>query len=249
MLIGCICASVTFYYLLVVFTNLYIPIQVFSLLPYLLLQIHFHTFTLQLISQIMSKCQRREAIAMHEVNEILYHQFKMVFDQHYNTLCNYALALLKDPSASEDVVQEVFIRIWEKRRDIITSETIRFYLFTAVRNNCLTHLQKERKAAIVAFNDCDDAEESMAFPEEVKTESDYKSQLASAMDQLPPKCREVFLLSRMSKQSYKEIADTLDISVKTVENQIGKALKILRIYVKEKKLFLVILILIICLFG
>ena len=186
---------------------------------------------------------------MYNVNETPYHQFQKVFEQYYNVLCNYAVTFLRDLSLSEDIVQEVFVRVWEKKQDIITSDTIRFYLFTAVRNNCLTHLQKEKKAAIVELNDYDAADEQISFSHEVKAETDYKAQLADAMDQLPPKCREVFMLSRISRQSYKEIADSLDISVKTVENQIGKALKILRAYVKEHKIFLIILIIIINLFG
>lgn len=178
---------------------------------------------------------------MHEINEKPYNQFQRVFEQYYNALCNYAFTFLKDLSSSEDIVQEVFARVWEKRQDLITSDTIRFYLFAAVRNNCLTHLKKEKKAAIVELSDYDVAEEQIAFSQEVKPEADYKMLLAAAMDQLPDKCREVFVLSRMSKQSYKEISDTLGISVKTVENQIGKALKILRAFLKEKNaLFLML---------
>lgn len=181
---------------------------------------------------------------MYNMNEAPYHQFQKVFEQYYNVLCNYAFSFLKELPSSEDIVQEVFVRVWEKKQDIITSDTIRFYLFTAVRNNCLTHLQKEKKAAIVELNDYDAADEQISFSHEVKAETDYKAQLADAMDELPPKCREVFMLSRMSRQSYKEIAESLHISVKTVENQIGKALKILRVYVKEHKIFLILLIII-----
>lgn len=185
---------------------------------------------------------------MQNVSETTYHQFQTVFEEYYNALCNYAFNYVKELSSSEDIVQEVFARIWEKRQDIIASDTIRFYLFSAVRNNCLTYLQKEKKAAIVELNDHDAIEEENTFSDEVKPETDYKAQLTSAMDQLPPKCREVFVLSRMSKQSYKEIATTLDISVKTVENQMGKALKVIRGFLKENKVFLWMLMGIINLF-
>lgn len=175
-------------------------------------------------------------------NNLLYQQFQEVFEQYYNALCNYALTFLKEFSSSEDVVQEVFIKIWEKRKDMVTSDAIRFYLFTAVRNNCLTYLQKGKKAGIVALHDFDAADTPPPVLEEEQPQTDYKAKLSEAMNQLPPKCREVFVLSRLSKQSYKEIADSLDISVKTVENQIGKALKILRAYAHEHKIFLTILI-------
>lgn len=180
---------------------------------------------------------------MDEANGTTYHQFQKVFEEYYNPLCNYAFTFLKDLSSSEDVVQELFVKVWEKRQDLITSDTIRFYLFTAVRNNSLTFLQREKKAAIVELNDYDAPDEQFSFTQETKSAPDYRSQLSAAINELPPKCKEVFLLSRMSKQSYKEIADTLNISVKTVENQIGKALKILRHFVKEQKVFVWLLIL------
>lgn len=195
-----------------------------------------------------SKLFSLEISRMNHVSETTYDQFHTVFEEYYNSLCNYAFNYVKELSSSEDIVQEVFVRIWEKRQDIIASETLRFYLFTAVRNNCLTHLQKEKKAAIVELNDYDAAEEQKTFSEEMKPETDYKAQLTSAMDQLPPKCREVFVLSRISKQSYKEIATTLDISVKTVENQMGKALKVIRGFLKENNVFLWMLMGIINLF-
>lgn len=175
---------------------------------------------------------------MPEVNESLYQHFQKVFEQHYNALCNYALSFTKAPATSEDIVQEVFIRIWEKKKEMIHSETIRFYLFTAVRNNCLTYLQKEKKSATVALNENSVPEETTGVAEHNENSKDYKKHLRHAIAQLPPKCREVFLLSRLSQQSYKEIAESLDISVKTVENQIGKALKIIREYVKDQKVLL-----------
>lgn len=98
------------------------------------------------------------------------------------------------------------------------------------------------------LNDYDAPDEQFSFTQETKSAPDYRSQLSAAINELPPKCKEVFLLSRMSKQSYKEIADTLNISVKTVENQIGKALKILRTFVKENRVLLIIIIILMNLF-
>lgn len=175
---------------------------------------------------------------MLSVTDTLYQDFEKVFNQHYNTLCNYAFSFLKDLQSSEDVVQEVFIRIWEKRQDLITSETIRFYLFSAVRNNCLTYLQKEKRMVIVELNDGNIVGSPDGPEPDNHPGKDYKKHLEIAMQQLPPKCREVFVLSRISKLSYREIADTLGLSIKTVENQMGKALKILRLYLKDQKVFI-----------
>ncbi|GAC1421741.1 MAG: RNA polymerase sigma-70 factor [Flavisolibacter sp.] len=163
-----------------------------------------------------------------------YDQFKPIFDEYYNKLCNYAYSFLKDFNSCEDIVQEVFEKIWSNHKDLISDSGIRYYLFTSVRNNCLTRLGKNKKYAWVELNDND----ALVNPTlELKEDStyNYKELLQQAMQQLPPKCKEVFLLSRLGKQSYQEIADQLGISIKTVETQISKALKILRNFAKEYK--------------
>ena len=80
-----------------------------------------------------------------------------------------------------------------KKQDIIVNNTIRFYLFTAIRNNCLTYLNKGKKTVIIALNDYDAAGEQIPFYKEENHETDYPSLLTNAINQLPPKCREVFL--------------------------------------------------------
>src|SRR5258708_20888368 len=77
-------------------------------------------------------------------HEYQYRQFQIAFTTYYNSLCNYALNFVKNEDTSEDIVQEVFTRIWEIRRDLIGTDAIRYYLFTAVRNNCITHLRREK---------------------------------------------------------------------------------------------------------
>lgn len=173
-----------------------------------------------------------------QTNEPISVHFQAVFNQHYNALCNYAYSYLKDFDASEDLVQELFIRIWEKRKDLVEKDAIRYYLYTSVRNNCLTHLKKAKKNILVPLQD-EDAAECDGLKKE-DNQPHPASFLEQALQQLPPKCREVFLLSRVSKQSYLEIADQLGISVKTVENQIGKALKVLRVFAKKHNIQVII---------
>jgi RNA polymerase sigma-70 factor (family 1) len=169
-------------------------------------------------------------------NETIYRQFKLVFDEYYISLSNFAFSYTKDKTASEDIVQEVFLRIWEKRKDLIGSSTIRFYLFTAVRNNCLTHIAHSKR--FLSFHSAYLDDKAVIHPQD-KPEghpADRMAMIQKAIAQLPPKCKEVFLLSRIGNLSYKEIAKTLDISVKTVDNQVGKALRVLRDILKEYKL-------------
>ena len=174
---------------------------------------------------------------MQEGNEQKYIQFKLVFEEYYVSLSNFAHTYTKDKLVSEDIVQEIFLKIWEKRQDLIGSSSIRFYLFTAVRNNCLTYLQHAKKTlSIHAVN----LENSLVFIPSDKPEGqsvDRMTVIQKAISQLPPKCKEVFLLSRIGNLTYKEIGKTLGISVKTVDNQIGKALKMLRNLLREYKFF------------
>jgi RNA polymerase sigma-70 factor (ECF subfamily) len=107
-----------------------------------------------------------------------------------------------------------------------------------VRNNCLTTIAKNKKSAVVELGEEDAFDEINLKMEVVDSSADPKILLAKAIEQLPPKCREVFMLSRLSGQTYQQIADSLGISVKTVENQIGKAIKILKVFAKENRVYL-----------
>ena len=168
-------------------------------------------------------------------NEEKYIQFKLVFDEYYVALSNFAFTYIKDKLASEDIVQEVFLKIWEKRPDLIGSSSIRFYLFTAVRNNCLTHLQRVKKTLSLHAVKLEDSLVYLPSEKQEGQPVDRMTLLKKAIAQLPPKCKEVFLLSRVGELSYKEIGKTLGISVKTVDNQIGKALKMLRSLLKDHR--------------
>lgn len=162
----------------------------------------------------------------------LYEQFRLVFEKYYNPLCKYANNFVKEQRICEDIVQEVFVRIWEARRHLIDSDNIRFYLFVAVRNNCLTHLSREQKRAISSLSDMDPEDED-AFTDLGTHTGDtvnYLQLLGQGIERLPPKCKEVFLLSRMGELSNHQVADSLGISVKTVNNQLWKALKLLRAF-------------------
>lgn len=142
---------------------------------------------------------------------------------------------MKETNTCEDIVQEIFLRIWEKKQDLIGSGELKFYLYTAVRNNCYTHIQKSKKSPLTAFA----GQEISIAPAELKAketkEKDFDLLMKEALEQLPPRCREVFKLSRINKLTYQQIADRLNISAKTVDNQIGKALKILREFVKKNR--------------
>ncbi|MBO9203123.1 MULTISPECIES: RNA polymerase sigma-70 factor [Niastella] len=173
---------------------------------------------------------------MHEA-EKLYRLFQETFYKHYEPLCKYAYTIVKEPHSCEDIVQETFLRVWEKKQNLIGSEELTWYLYTAIRNNCLSFQEKKQKTVLGDFN----GQEIIDTPGEERPspsatpEADYDTLLKNALENLPPKCREVFVLSRVSNLTYKQISDSLGISIKTVENQMGKALKILRSYIRKKQ--------------
>jgi RNA polymerase sigma-70 factor (ECF subfamily) len=159
--------------------------------------------------------------------------FEMIFKIHYSPLCNYAYTFLKDRDEAEEIVQAAFLNVWEKKENITIETSLKAYLYRAVRNSCLNarkHLAVKKKHS-----------EEKLFTETRSQESVMDSVISSELDQkigdalmaLPEQCRIVFKMSRFEDLKYQEIADQLNISVKTVENQIGKALKIMREQLKD----------------
>ncbi len=156
--------------------------------------------------------------------------FKELFSREYGNLCQYAYSYLKEEHMAEDVVQETFVRIWETKRDLIGKPEIRFYLATAVRNNAISVLRKQTASQTRYVDETPEPAPELFHTrrEQLEQEASRNERIAAALNTLPPKCREVFLLVKMQGLSYRQVADTLGISVKTVENQMGKALRLVR---------------------
>jgi len=158
-------------------------------------------------------------------------QFEQLFKSYFQYLVNYAGQYVQDSNTSEDIVQKVFIALWAKRDSINPKQSVKLYLFTAVRNNCLNYIRDNKKyRSLVLDLDCGEFD---IIEEETDTQETLSQQLDYALNQLPEKCRKVFELSRIHRLKYKEIADELDISIKTVEAHMSKALKTLRELLKN----------------
>jgi RNA polymerase sigma-70 factor (ECF subfamily) len=142
-------------------------------------------------------------------------------------LSNFAASIVKNSDDADEIVNDVFVSIWEKRNALILDDSLKSYLFKSVKNRCLNHIKKAR----LPFADMPD-EFSAISPapsaDRILEGKELQIHINQLIDQLPTKCKQVFLLSRMFDLSYKEIAEIMDISAKTVENQIGIALKFLK---------------------
>ncbi len=151
--------------------------------------------------------------------------FEQLFRAHYRPLCAFALQYVKDADRAEDVVQELFFRLWQDRERTTVTISLKAYLFAAVRNRCLNALKTQGRVRSLN-EEVDDRGEDAVRGEEEHT--DRIARVQAAIAALPEERRKVFRLSRYEGLKYHEIADRLGISVKTVENQMGKALKTLR---------------------
>ena len=161
-------------------------------------------------------------------------EFEEIFHRYYSPLCNYASKIISDEISAEDVVQNLFIQLWESEKLKRVKNTEHF-LLQAVKFKCIDFLRTRNPQKNIPLENIKDA--GLSGPDEL-IEEDIEPLFYYFTAKLPPKTREVFLLSRRSGMTYKEIADELDISVKTVENQMGRALRILKDLLKEHKYLL-----------
>lgn len=155
-----------------------------------------------------------------------------LFKSLYQRLCNYANTILNDIYESEEVVQQVFVQLWEKRETMEITTSVQSYLFRAVRNTSLNKIKHAKVRQIYAEEVTAMAQQSE--PATVTTfHNELQNQIHVAIESLPEQCRLVFKLSRFEELKYAEIAEQLGISIKTVENHMGKALKIMREQLKD----------------
>ena len=156
-------------------------------------------------------------------------QFKLRFKKYYPMLCKIANGYIADRDDCEDIVQALFISVWDKQKDCLPEEEMLAYMKVAIRNNCLTFLNTNKTYEKISHNDS--TLTLVAEDSESVATTDYKQLLEKVLQEMPPKCREVFTMTKLQKMKYKEIAAHLNISEKTVENHIGKAIKIIRAYI------------------
>jgi len=150
------------------------------------------------------------------------------FDKYYDNLCNYVNLYLHDQSISEDIVQEIFIYFWEKRGSIKIESSVKSYLFRASRNKFLNHLRNEKSHQAIKMEVVSGIETFVNPDDHLIDSRQLEVIIDSVVANLPSRCREVYVLHRNDNLSYREIASRMNISEKTVENQMSIALKRLK---------------------
>lgn len=153
---------------------------------------------------------------------------EMLFKKYFSRLCAFVMPYVKDENLAKDVVQEVFFRIWKNRAELNISSSFKSYLFMSAKNQALNQLRTAGRTDYFEEEHEEQFEWNEPAADARMEEKETRARIQAAIEKLPPKCRQVFSLSRFEGKSYKEIAALLDISPKTVENQVSKALYLLR---------------------
>jgi len=161
------------------------------------------------------------------------------FHKYYEGLHRYAYSLTGENETAKDIVQQVFIALWERKEKIIIKDSVKSYLFRAIHNRCINHHTRVRKFLVLDHH----TENIEGINNNYTLENnEVQNQIKAAIEKLPPQCKAVFLKNREEEKTYSQVAGEMGIAVKTVEAQMTKALKILR---EELAAFLFCLIIIV----
>jgi RNA polymerase sigma-70 factor, ECF subfamily len=159
--------------------------------------------------------------------------FEILFKAYYARLCAYAYTLINDKEAAAEIVQDFFVKLWENRAGL-NIKSPKAYLFKAIHNNSIKYISKR--------NNFESILSTQEYGFTAPVDFEMADKLDKSLNELPPKCKEIFLMSRLDKLRHNEIAEKLGISPRTVEVQIRKASIILKQKMKEFYTFLCFLL-------
>lgn len=152
--------------------------------------------------------------------------YKELFFAFHAALKRFAFSLLHNKEMAEEAVSDVFIKVWERRKTLTSIDNLRVYLYISTKNTALNYLSQEKKQATTGGIEADfDLASTAQNPEQLMITAEMIRQIQNAIQSLPPRCKIVFKLVREDGLPYKEVADILNISIKTIDNQLAIALK------------------------
>lgn len=162
-----------------------------------------------------------------------YNTYKNLFQELYEPLCNLAFSILNDYDGSEDVVQEIFLNLWQNKDKLEIRTNINNYLFTAVRNKSIEKLRRLKIEERYIQFEKDNRSENEEFDDEEIDKYKRIAKLYKSIDSLPDKCQKIFKMSKIDGMTYVEISEELGLSVKTIESQMRRAFLLLRDMLKD----------------
>ncbi len=157
------------------------------------------------------------------------HDFELIYKQHYRMLYHIVIKITEDKMVTEDIIQDVFIKIWHKKEELKIHGSVKSYLIKSCINSTINYLNQQKKISKTSIDNIglSHINQSDTFPNGLDKQY-IKKRIRKEINQLPPMCKAVFILNRFEHMSYKEIAAYLEISVKTVDNHLWKAVTHLR---------------------
>jgi RNA polymerase sigma-70 factor (ECF subfamily) len=161
-------------------------------------------------------------------------EFESLFRSSYVSLVRYAKTLIKDQDTAEEVVQELFVRLWQEREKINIESSLNGYLFRSVHNRCLHYIDHRKVVERHAEDMSERPQQTDEDPYEILHYKDLQERIARILEKLPERCGMIFCMSRFEGLKYSEIAEKLSVSVKTVEASMGRALKEFRKVLTER---------------
>jgi RNA polymerase sigma-70 factor, ECF subfamily len=152
-------------------------------------------------------------------------QFESLFRSSYVSLVRYAKTMIKDHDTAEEIVQDLFFRLWQDKENLKIESSLNGYLFRSVHNRCLHFIEHNRVIARHAEEISYSQSENQESPSDILNYKELQEKIARIIEKLPERCGKIFTMSRFEGLKYNEIAEKLSVSVKTVEANMGRALK------------------------
>ena len=168
--------------------------------------------------------------------------FEQVFKTHFKRLHSYAFTILRDEVEAEEIVQQVFFKLWDRNENLSLTGSVSAYLYRAVHNESLNYIKHQKVRSNHQLHVAYSMKNEVEHPAKKVMTRELEKKIHSALNELPEQCRTIFQMSRFDELKYREIADKLGISVKTVENQMGKALKLMREKLVDFLIFILLFI-------
>lgn len=161
-------------------------------------------------------------------------QFESLFRSSYVSMVRYARVIVKDHDTAEEIVQDLFFRLWQDRKKLSIESSLNGYLFRSVHNRCLHYIEHLKVVGKHAEEMSIGQHERQENPAEILQYKELQQRISTILRKLPERCGQIFYMNRFEGLKYSEIADKLSVSIKTVESNMGRALKEFRKELSEK---------------
>ena len=178
---------------------------------------------------------------MSKLSNINLTEFESLFKTYYSELCGFANKYLEDLEAAEEIVQAFFVKFWENRNDLNIQTSPKSYIFTSIRNACFNQIKHIKVREEYKLHNKREMDSSNYSVDDEFQASELDLKIKKSIEELPESRRQIFMMSRYEGLKYKEIAEQLKISIKTVENQMGSALKYLKTELSDYIVYLAFL--------